>query len=71
MTYEGKKIRIMDLLFEVDDQLVKKFFDIDSDKMLDKKIEVLTKLANGTAPDDIPEYYDILELYPDDDEIWD
>lgn len=71
MTDEEKKIRIMDLLFEVDDTIFKQFFDIDSDEMLDKKIEVLEKLANGVVPADIPEYYEVLELYPKQGEIWD
>lgn len=71
MTEAEKKIRIMDLLFEVDDTIFKQFFDIDSNEMLDKKIEVLEKLANGIVPADILEYYEVLELYPKQGEIWD
>lgn len=71
MNTSEKIIRIMDLLFEVDDVVFKKFFDIESYKMLDKKIEVLEKLSKGVAPADIPEYYEVLELYPKDGEIWD
>lgn len=71
MNSAEKKIRIMDLLFEVDDAIFKQFFDIESDEMLDKKIEVLEKLASGVVPADIPEYYDVLELYPKDNEMWD
>lgn len=71
MTDAEKKIRIMDLLFEIDDTIFKQFFDIESDKMLDKKIEVLEKLASGVVPADIPEYYEVLELYPKDEGIWD
>ena len=71
MTEAEKKIRIMDLLFDIDDTIFKQFFDIDSDEMLDKKIEVLEKLANGVVPADIPEYYEVLELYPKQGEIWD
>ncbi len=66
-----KKMKISELLFEVDDLLVQKFFDPDSDKILDKKIEVLTELLKGVPPSEIPEYYNILELYPDDDRLWD
>lgn len=47
------------------------FFDIDSSEMLDKKIEVLEKLANGVVSANIPAYYEVLELYPEQDEIWD
>ncbi len=66
-----KQMRILHLLPQVDDLLVAKFFDLDSEKMLDKKIEVLTQLKNGVTPADIPDYYSILELYPDDGRIWD
>jgi hypothetical protein len=68
-----KMIQIMGLHADVsaDDILVAKFFDLDSEKMLDVKIDVLTKLKNGIPPKDIPEYYSILELYPEDDALWD
>lgn len=67
---EKKKLKVLDLLFEVDDPLVKQFFDVDSDKLLDEKIEVLSALKKGVAPADISKYYDVLELYPK-DEMWD
>lgn len=67
---EKKKLKVMDLLFAVDDLLVKQFFDIESDKLLDEKIEVLSALKKGVAPADIPKYYDVLELYPK-DQMWD
>ena len=68
-----KMIQIMELYAEVSttDQLVARFFDLDSEKMLDQKISVLTQLKNGVPPKDIPEYYSILELYPADDVMWD
>lgn len=66
-----KKIKIMKLLNVINDRIVSKFFDYKSDKMLDLKIEVLTKLSKGIKPNDIKEYYDILELYPKDKQIWD
>ena len=66
-----KKMRIMKLVIEVDDLLVSKFFDIDSDKLLDEKIEVLTALKNGKVPGEIPNYYDILELMPKPGVMWD
>lgn len=71
MTIEEKKIKIMHLLVKIDDDIFNKFFDVDSEDMLDKKIEVLEKLANGVMPADIPEYYDVLELYPSANDIWD
>lgn len=68
---EEKMLKIFELLPQVDDLLINKFFDLESDKMLDEKIEVLTALANGKKPNEIPKYYDILELYPKDGQIWD
>ena len=65
-----KKAKILDLLFGVDCYEVDRFFDVDSDKMLDEKIEVLTALKEGKTIAEIPKFYDVLELYPK-DEIWD
>lgn len=66
-----KMIQIRELLEDVTDILVSKFFDFDSEELLDLKIRVLTQLKNGVPPKDIPEYHSILELYPTDDQIWD
>jgi hypothetical protein len=71
MTTAEKQVKILHLLVKIDDDIFNKFFDVDSEKMLDKKIEVLEKLANGVVPADIPEYYDVLELYPSSNDIWD
>lgn len=65
---EEKKIKIMQLLSEIYEPMLE-FFDVDSDKMLDEKIKVLTDLRNGKTIADIPNFYDILELYPKD--MWD
>lgn len=65
-----KKSKIMDLLPLVDNYEVDQFFDIDSDKMLDDKIEVLTALKEGKPIAEIPKFYDVLELYPK-NEMWD
>lgn len=70
----AKMIQVLNLYVEVmlEDRLVAKFFDLNSEELLDLKIEVLTKLKNGIPPQDIPEYYQILELYPKDDmDLWD
>ena len=68
-----KLIQVRELAADVmaDDIKVAQFFDLDSEKQLDLKIEVLTQLKNGVPPKDIPEYYSILELYPADDTMWD
>ena len=71
---EEKKIKIMGLLSEMYDPLLD-FFDIDSDKMLDEKIQVLTDLKNGKTIAEIPNFYDVLENYPENTEneiiLWD
>ena len=63
-------MKIYNLLWEVDDVLVHRFFDWDSENLLDEKIEVLTALKNGKKPSEIPKYYDILEEYTN-DQHWD
>jgi hypothetical protein len=68
MTNEDKKIKIMTLLSEIYEPMLE-FMDIDSDKMLDLKLSVLTDLKNGKSIADIPSFYDVLELYPAD--MWD
>lgn len=65
-----KKAQIIDLLFEVDNYEVDKFFDVESNSLLDEKIEVLTALKKGTPIAKIPKFYDVLELYPK-NEMWD
>lgn len=65
-----KRAAIMDLLFEVDCNEIDQFFDVDSDKMLDEKIEVLTALKDGKTIEEIPNFYNILELMPKEG-IWD
>ena len=72
MTENQKKmIQVHQLLVDVDDLLVSKFFDMDSEHMLDLKIRALTQLKDGIPAKDIPEYYSILELYPKDGTMWD
>lgn len=70
MTDIEKKIKIMRLLLEVDNYEIYKFFDDESDEMLDEKIEVLTALKEGKTIAEIPKFYDVLELYPK-NEMWD
>jgi len=65
-----KKEQIFDLLMSVDDDLIRRYFDPDSDELLDEKIEVLTSLKEGKTINEIPKYYDILELLPKEG-VWD
>lgn len=68
---ESKKYQINDLLMEVTFPPFEQFFDSESNQLLDEKIEVLTALKEGKQASDIPNFYDILELYPKDDTHWD
>ena len=65
-----KKILIMQLIIDIDEPLLR-FFNINSDRMLDKKIKVLTELKEGKLISEIPEFYDVLELYPTNNVLWD
>ena len=67
---ERKKLLIMSLMAEVHHPLLR-FLDLESENMLDEKIKVLTDLKNGKTISEIPSFYNILELYPKEDEMWD
>lgn len=73
MTKEEKKIKLMQLGQNIHDPLINNFFDWNSNKMLDKKIEVFEELKKGTPYTKINGLYDILEEYPKDTEkvFWD
>lgn len=63
-------MKVHQLLTEVSDVLVDRFFDLDSENLLDEKIEVLTALKNGKKPEEISKYYAILEKFTP-DQHWD
>lgn len=64
LAIEEKKNKINELLRDCVDIMIVQYFDIESDKMLDKKISVLERLRKGEQPDEIgDDYYAILELY--------
>lgn len=63
-------MKVHALLAEVSDVLIDRFFDMDSEELLDEKIEVLTDLKKEKPPDQIPNYYSILENF-DPDQHWD
>lgn len=67
-----KGVKVRELFSDVDfPPMLTQFFDLDSDRLLDEKIEVLTALKEGKQISDIPNFYDILELYPKDGTHWD
>lgn len=66
VTHEEKVLKVLFLYNDCVDPIVREFFDLDSEEMLDEKIRVLEELNAGTPRDEIPEYYNILEKYEDD-----
>jgi hypothetical protein len=62
--------RIFNLLMEVDDDLIMRYFDLDSNHLLDMKIEVLEALKAGKMICEIEKFYDILEHLPTEG-LWD
>ena len=47
-----------------------KYFNVESEELLDEKIEVLTQIKDGKAIKDIPNFYKVLEGMPTEG-IWD
>lgn len=67
---EEKKIQIMDLLSYTIGIPEMKYFNLESDELLDEKIEVLTQIKEGKMIAEIPNFYKVLEDLPEDD-MWD
>lgn len=65
---EDKKGIIIGLLMKINDPVLLEFFDIESDEMLDEKIEILQRCANGENIMEIGVH--ILEKLPNDG-LWD
>ena len=65
-----KKEQIRELLFEVYEPEMR-FFDLESNEMLDEKVEVLEALKAGKTIAEIPNFYAVLELLPDEGQMWD
>lgn len=63
-----KKRKLRELMSNVYEPMLD-YMDVDSDEMLDEKIQVLTDLVNGKTIAEIPNFYKVLELYPK--EMWD
>ena len=64
---EEKKIQIMDLLSYAIGIPEMKYFNLDSDELLDEKIEVLTQIKEGKTIAEIPNFYKVLEDLPEDE----
>jgi hypothetical protein len=66
-----KLMKVHALYEQVADPIFIRYFDAMSEKMLDKKLEVLRQLVDGKKPGEIEGYTDVLELMPKDGEMWD
>ena len=67
---QEKILQIVDLLaysFGIPEM---KYFNVESEKLLDEKIEVLTQIKEGKPIKDIPNFYKVLEDLPEEG-IWD
>lgn len=42
-----------------------KYFNVESEELLDEKIEVLTQIKEGKSIEEIPNFYKVLEDLPD------
>ena len=66
-----KQMAIIELLpYLAEYPMFMQFFDTGSEKLLDEKIEVLEAIKAGKRIDDIPKFYEVLELMPKEG-IWD
>ena len=64
---EHKKMEIIELYPELlKFPMLIKYFNLDSDKLLDEKIFVLKEIKAGKKINEIPNFYDVFELMPDD-----
>jgi aminopeptidase C len=62
---EEKMMKIVELLGSITGIPEMKYFNLDSEELLDEKIEVLTQLKEGKTIAEIPNFYKILE------DLWD
>lgn len=63
-------MKIMELYIDASHLPEMQFFDIESEALLDEKIEVLEAIKAGKSIEEIPKFYDVLELMPKEG-IWD
>ena len=65
-----KMLKVEELYTEVFGIPELKYFDLNSEELLDEKIEVLSQLKKGVPIGEIPDFYKILEKLPKEG-IWD
>lgn len=71
MSKEEKLMKIMRLLSYAIGIHEMVYFDVDSEELLDEKIEVLEQIKDGKKIQDIPHFYEVLEKLPGKGSLWD
>lgn len=71
MSKEEKLMKIMRLLSYTIGIPEMVYFDVDSEELLDEKIEVLEQIKDGKKIQDIPHFYEVLEKLPGKGSLWD
>lgn len=71
MSKEEKLMKIMRLLSYAIGISEMVYFDVDSEELLDEKIEVLEQIKDGKKIQDIPHFYEVLEKLPGKGSLWD
>lgn len=61
-----KETKLFELKGKTGNELVDRFMNDENGKMLDEKIKVCERLINGEAPEDIENFYDVLDDMPKD-----
>lgn len=59
-----KMDKLISLKYKTGDELVERFMNDENGNMLDEKIKVCERLIKGEKPDDIENYYDVLDDMP-------
>ena len=62
--YIIKREKLFELYQKINSPFIISHFDIDSDELLDQKIEILQRVVDGQNIQDIENYLEILEKYP-------
>lgn len=71
MSKEEKLMKIMRLLSYAIGIPEMVYFDVDSEELLDEKIEVLEQIKDGKKIQDISHFYEVLEKLPGKGSLWD
>ncbi len=63
-----KETKLFELKWQTGNQLVEDFMNDENGEMLDEKIEVCQRLIDGETPDEIENFYDVLDDMPQEED---